>query len=92
MIAAIITILRERGITSFNQAIALEELSRESLLISELGKKVEVSTPMATGIVDRLEINGLALRVRSLSDRRKQWVQIALAGRELLERVGEVGL
>jgi DNA-binding MarR family transcriptional regulator len=92
MIAAIITILRERGITSFNQAIALEELSKTSLLISELAGKVGVSTAMATDIVDRLGESGLAVRVRSLSDRRKQWVEITPDGRELLEKVGEVGL
>lgn len=53
--------------------------------MSELSQKLLVSNGNATAVVDRLEQDGLALRVASETDRRVKYVTLSDAGRARFE-------
>ncbi len=67
------------------QLMVLREARRiGSAPISALARKVNLSQPTVSGIVDRLEKSGLARRDRSASDRRSVAVTITPAGGRVL--------
>ncbi|HXV76813.1 MAG TPA: MarR family transcriptional regulator [Candidatus Polarisedimenticolaceae bacterium] len=68
------------------QLIALQELARLGPVpVGLLARNVHVSHPTMTGILDRLERRGLALRTKDTADRRRITVHVTRIGRELLE-------
>ena len=52
---------------------------------SELSKEVNLSISTVNGVVDRLERKGLVVRDRDTKDRRKVFVRLTDAGRELIK-------
>ena len=78
--------LRPLGL-SLLEVRALRLLSREGPQpMVRLSGELLVSQPAITGIVDRLQRQALALRVRDRDDRRVVYVRITPAGRRVLAR------
>lgn len=63
--------------------MALQERGRTT--VSELGQMLQVSTPSASSILDRMEDNGLVRRVRDVADRRVVHVEVSDRGCEVVE-------
>ncbi|HEY1689801.1 MAG TPA: MarR family transcriptional regulator [Solirubrobacteraceae bacterium] len=59
---------------------------RGSLPLGKIGERLQVHRTSVTGLVDRLEQQGLARRLAHESDRRKTLAQITPAGRRTAER------
>lgn len=72
------------GLTS-PQLIVLYEISLfECITVGELAKQVSLSQATVTSIIDRLEPKGLVTRERSGEDRRKVYLKIGPAARQVL--------
>lgn len=70
------------------QMICLYSLTSDgSMTLSELTKQANLSASTVNGIVDRLEAKGLTKRNRSTEDRRRVFVNVTDAGRELTRAV-----
>jgi len=63
----------------------LEPVGRLSL--SELSEKIRARNSTVTGIIDRMEREGLVTRVRSKSDRRVVHIQLSQKGQELAANI-----
>ncbi len=72
--------------TQLNALLVLHNAGREGLLMGEIGERLVVTKSNVTGLVDRLEKQGLVSR-SSLEDRRATAVRITPAGRKLLQGV-----
>ncbi len=69
------------------QLIILQEVSRQGeVSISEIAKSISLGQATVTGILERLENRGLISRRRSMSDKRKMFIQITNSCEELLEK------
>jgi DNA-binding MarR family transcriptional regulator len=77
---------------SGSQLAAMEKLYRsEGLTIGELSVRMGLSASTTTGLVDRLERDGFASRIRDNDDRRVVRVFLTAEGRELMVRKSESG-
>ena len=86
----ILTLSKElnRGNVSFAQYCLLGFLGQqEHLTMSEIAHKMGHTTAAATGLVDRLENLGHAMRVHAQDDRRKILVKITPSGSALVSKV-----
>src|SRR4051812_44767168 len=86
----ILTLSKElsRGNVSFAQYCLLGFLAQhEHLTMTEIAQRMGHTTAAATGLVDRLENLGHALRVHAKDDRRKILVQITPTGSALVTEV-----
>lgn len=63
----------------------------ESRYIGSIAQRLLIASPTATRIVDTLEKKGLVERVRSEEDRRSVRVEVTGKGKEVAERISEVG-
>lgn len=82
-------VTRIAGLTS-SQLILLKVVRDHSLsTISELASTISLSQATLTSILDRLESTGYVLRERSTKDKRKIYVSITKAGREVLTMAPE---
>jgi len=80
------TLYREHHLTA-PQLAMLKEVGRcGQAPIGLLAKATFLGAPTATGIVDRLEKQGLVARVRNEADRRQVVITITAAGKQLLRR------
>ncbi len=69
------------------QMICLYALDREDgITLSQLSKAVSLGSSTLTGILDRLELKGLAVRRRSSFDRRKILLHITEEGRQMVQK------
>lgn len=71
----------------FDVLAQLDHAEREGvagLTMSELSRRMMVSNGNVTGLVERLEREGLVSRARLASDRRRQVVRLTSAGRRAL--------
>ena len=59
-------------------------------VLSQLGQSLLVTKANITGMVDRLERDGLVERRRDHSDRRLWWVRLTQKGREALEAMNQI--
>ena len=64
-----------------------EEKGETGLRLSEVGTRLLIQPPSVTGVVDRLERQGLVQRSDSERDRRARQVRLTPAGRQLVDRV-----
>lgn len=78
-------LLRQFGLTGPQLIVLRETAARGELSCSALARAVSVSLPTMTGIVTRLEFQGLVARHRSSSDKRQVLVSITNAGRQILQ-------
>jgi len=53
---------------------------------SELAKQVSMGMSTINGVIDRLEKKGLVLRQRDIKDRRKVFIRVTKAGKELKKK------
>lgn len=79
--------LRQQRLTAsqFNTLLLLRAAGDEGLLMSEIGARLVVTKSNVTGLIDRLERQGLVARCDH-EDRRATVVRLAPAGDELLEK------
>lgn len=79
---------REYGLTS-SQYNVLRILRGEGqpLPSLEIGERMVQVVPAITGLIDRLETQGLVKRRRCQKDRRVVYVEITAAGRKLLKQI-----
>ncbi len=64
-----------------------EENGETGLGLGEVGTRLLIRPPSVTGVVDRLERQGLVQRSDSERDRRARQVSLTSAGRQLVDRV-----
>lgn len=82
--------LSSYGITS-PQFIILSSLwAEEGVALRVLGERLYFDNPTLTGIVDRMERDGLLERKRSLEDRRVITIHLTAKGRELRGSIGHL--
>ncbi|MCO6456620.1 MAG: winged helix-turn-helix transcriptional regulator [Pirellulaceae bacterium] len=79
-------LLREHRLTAPQHAILTELARHREAPVGVLAKAAFVGPPTATGIIDRLERQGLVERVRRTLDRRQVFVALTPAGQQLLDR------
>lgn len=79
--------LRQQNLTSaqLNTLLVLRAEEPNGLLMSEIGRKLVVTKSNVTGLIDRLERQGLVARSRR-SDRRSTVVRVTPEGSGLLDR------
>jgi len=79
--------LRRNQLTAaqFNTLLLLRKAGADGLLMGEIGQKLVVTKSNVTGLVDRLERQGLVERAEH-SDRRATIVRLTDAGAALLDR------
>jgi DNA-binding MarR family transcriptional regulator len=85
--------LKPLGITR-SQWWVLTNLSRhdgEGYAQVELARLLDVGKVTLGGLIDRLEDNGLVMRVPDKEDRRSKRVQMSRKGRALLQKVESIG-
>jgi DNA-binding MarR family transcriptional regulator len=81
---------RETGLTG-PQLWAIKTISQESpIMVSEIARRMYLHPATVVGILDRLEKQGLVLRVRSTEDRRVVKVELTRQGRALVKKAPEV--
>ena len=79
-----------RGNVSFPQYFLLGYLAQQKFLtMSEIAQRMGHTTAAATGLVDRLENLGYAVRAHGSEDRRKIMVQITERGLSLVASIRE---
>lgn len=77
---------RRTGLTT-SQFIILQIIGRDgSAMPSSVAKTAGLTPATVTVIVAKLERAGLVTRRRGVEDRRRNWVEITAAGRELLDK------
>lgn len=74
-------VARRSGLTE-TELVALERLVQGPVGFADLARLLEVSTAAATGVGDRLEGHGHAVRRAHASDRRRVELHVTDAGRE----------
>ena len=82
---------RENFSVTLPQFDVLSELehANETLTMSQLSKELMVSNGNITGVVDRLEKNGLVKRVRPDHDRRIQFIELTDTGAAEFKRMAQ---
>lgn len=77
---------------SVSVALILDALSRspEPLCMSEISQNIGLSPSSMTSLVDRLVGRGLVLREYDTEDRRRIWLMLTDAGRELAIQAADV--
>ncbi|HSB33776.1 MAG TPA: MarR family transcriptional regulator [Nitrospirota bacterium] len=80
----------ETGLTG-PQLWAIKTIAQESpIMVSEIARRMYLHPATVVGILDRLEKQGLVLRVRSTEDRRVVKVELTRQGRALVKKAPEV--
>jgi len=57
------------------------------LSLSELSERIRAQNSTVTGIIDRMEREGLVMRERSREDRRVVYIKLSAKGRELAQEI-----
>lgn len=83
--------LQAHGITPPQWAVMAQLLEHDGQSLSGLGSRALFDGPTMTGIVDRLESNGLVQRRRDSSDRRVINLYLTDRGRELMSQLPPIG-
>ncbi len=64
-----------------------EQEGKSSLRLTDLGQRLLIQPPSVTGVIDRIERQGLVRRLASQTDLRSRHVSLTDQGRQLVERV-----
>lgn len=83
------SLMRKQFSVTLPQFDVIAELDRagKQLTMSELSEKLMVSNGNVTGVIDRLERNGLVKRSRAEHDRRIQNIRLTAKGRDEFNEV-----
>ncbi len=69
------------------QLICLDVLAKANkMILRDLARKINLGESTVNGIVDRLEAKDFLIRRRSAEDRRKVYLEITEAGREMIRK------
>jgi DNA-binding MarR family transcriptional regulator len=79
--------IREFGLTPCQFDIVATLGNTPGMSFKRLGEKTLITKGTLTGVVDRLEANGLVRRVAAPNDRRSQIVQLTDKGEALFDKV-----
>lgn len=79
--------LRKQGLTPAQFSVLSALAAATTLSCKVLSEQTGITKGSLTGIIDRLEMNGLAQRVTSQEDRRSHLVNLTDEGRATFERV-----
>ena len=80
----------ETGLTG-PQLWAIKTIAQEApIMISEIARRMYLHPATVVGILDRLEKQGLVIRIRSIEDRRVVRVELTAQGRALVKKSPEV--
>lgn len=79
--------LRRQGLTPPQFSVLSALAAAPALSCKCLGERAAISKGSLTGIIDRLEQNGLVRRAASSQDRRSSLVELTEEGRSTFERV-----
>ncbi len=81
---------RQTGLTG-PQLWAIKTIAQEApIMVSEIARRMYLHPATVVGILDRLEKQGLAVRVRSTEDRRVVKVELTRQGQYLVKKAPEV--
>ena len=95
-VATLMPMIARRILLGFFQSIDITQtqiftimtLSEQSpVRLSQLGKKLQISAPTVTGIVDRLEKSGFVKRIPDIKDRRVINVDLTAEGRHIAKKL-----
>ena len=75
--------LAERYGLTFSQLTVLYQLYKEGSIMGEVAKRMHCDASNITGIVDKLEAQGMLERIASAHDRRAKQLHITTYGRQL---------
>lgn len=75
--------------TKFNVLVILYKNAEKGMMLSDIGEQMLVTKANITGLVDRLEKQGLVKRIRDDIDRRKIMAVITEKGKQFTEEVIE---
>ncbi len=83
------SLFRSHFSVTLPQFDVLSELERagEPLTMSQLSRELMVSNGNVTGVIDRLEKNGLVTRNRAEHDRRIQYIELTSQGRKDFDKM-----
>ena len=73
--------------TKFNLLVVLYNVSKEGMILSDIGQEMLITKASITGLVDRLEKQKLVIRKRDSIDRRKIMARITNEGSALVEEI-----
>ncbi len=73
-----------------SQMLILEFINlKKRVIMKEIAKKLKISTPAVTGLVDRLEKMKLLKRVRDEKDRRAINIEITEQGKQIAKKISD---
>jgi DNA-binding MarR family transcriptional regulator len=73
------------------QLWAIKTIAQEApIMVSEIARRMYLHPATVVGILDRLEKQGLVIRIRSTEDRRVVKVELTIQGRALVRKAPEV--
>ena len=77
------------SLPKFGVLLILYDNSEKGVMLSYIGEKLLVSNANITGLIDRLEHQGLVSRIRNSDDRRKISAVLTEEGRKFTEMIAE---
>lgn len=95
-VATLMPMIARRVLLEFFQSVTLTQtqiftimtLAEEApIQLSHVSKKLHISGPTVTGIVDRLAKQGYVKRIRNLKDRRVIYVDLTSKGRNIAKKL-----
>ena len=95
-VATLMPMIARRVLLGFFQSIDITQTQiftimtlseRSPVRLSQLGKKLQISAPTVTGIVDRLERSGFVERIPDIKDRRVINVDLTVKGRHIAKKL-----
>jgi DNA-binding MarR family transcriptional regulator len=75
------------GVTAVQGMVMLFLHEQDSITSKELGERAQLDSATLTGIIDRLEAQGLVVRAGNPDDRRAIFVRLTETGREIAGKI-----
>ncbi|MFQ5924288.1 MAG: MarR family winged helix-turn-helix transcriptional regulator [Anaerolineales bacterium] len=83
--------LLEHNLTATQYVVLGRLWEEDGISLTELGERLYLDNPTLTGVVDRMERDGLLQRQRDDDDRRVVKVHLTAKGRILRDLIGDLG-
>lgn len=82
--------LIEHNLTATQYIVLVRLWEEDGISLSELGERLDFDNPTLTGVVDRMERDGLLRRQRDEADRRVVQVHVTPKGHSLRAEIGPI--
>lgn len=82
--------LVEHNLTATQYIVLAKLWEGDGISLSELGDRLDFDNPTLTGVIDRMERDGLVRRQRDADDRRVIQVHVTSKGQELRGAIGRI--